>query len=533
MGVAPGERGISSGLIAPGVDGGLKREDLGKGEAQPGPNAPLLTGDAALDAYFDGDATGEAATDAAVDGSDTFASTTMLSLSLPLVPAFSSSIHDYYVRCGGGTNYVDVSMTAAPGSTVELLQPVTTPPAIKSSIAVGVNAGAAIVVGVTTGGAVEQYWVRCLPPTFPPIAMTPHPDVGTPTPGYYLVGNYLAPPAGECYAMVLDGNGVPVWYESTESAAFDVDSLAGGAISYSVFPPSPPAVGDFQIDLVAGTTSYVEPPGAPLDPHELRLLPNGDYLVLANPLSTDVDLSGLESFGASENVLGCLIQEVDGTGAAVWQWDAMDHFDPALDSTAPEPVIADGVNAIDVFHCNSIDVAASGDLLVSARNMDSIFLIEKATGAVTWKMGGARYSTDGASYISVLNDPQTSFHRQHDARLQPDGTLSMFDDQTGLPGPSRAVVYSYDVSAGTASLVWQYESTTVAADMGSFRILGDGSRVVGWGMVVGGSATFSEVTEAGEDLLDFSLGSDNASYRAVKVPTSALDVAALRSATGR
>ncbi len=471
--------------------------------------------------------------------SDALAATT-LSLSLPLVPAFSPSTHDYYVRCTAGTNAIVVSMSAAPGATVALTQPVATSPAAEATIPLTVAAGAAIVASVTTGDATEEYWVRCLPPDFPEMEMALHPDAGTPTPGYYLVGTIGESTGAPTYAMALDGNGVPVWYLDTTAvgSAFDVDNLVPGTISFSplkVSSAGTTAKAKFDLDdLLTGSTSYVESVGEPLDAHELRVLPDGDYLVLSSPLATGVDLTGLAGFGADETAIDCIVQEVSPGGAAVWQWDAMDHFDPATDSTYPTATRAGTVTAIDVFHCNSIDVDGDGNLLVSARNMDSIFLVSKTTGAVLWKMGGATYTKDSAVYVTVEGDPDTSFYRQHDARFLADGTLSMFDDQTDKPGPARAVIYSYDLTSATASVVWQYDSGSTSEDLGSFRLLADGSRVIGWGYPVTASLTspaFSEVTLAGQSLLDFTFPGDW-SYRAIKVPTTAFDIAVLRATAG-
>jgi Arylsulfotransferase (ASST) len=186
---------------------------------------------------------------------------------------------------------------------------------------------------------------------------------------------------------------------------------------------------------------------------------------------------------------------------------------------------------VNTIHCNSIDVAPDGDLLVSARNMDSIFLISKATGTVLWKMGGATFTRDGAPYIAVHGDPLISFYRQHDARFLPDGTISMFDDHTDEPGAARGVIYSYDVTARIATMVWQYQGTQTSSAMGSFRVLPDGSRVIGWGSAVPGLA-FTEVDENAHDLLDFYFTDKRWTYRAIKVPTSAFDIDVLRSAIG-
>ena len=463
---------------------------------------------------------------------------TTLSTPFPLVPPFSPSIHDYYVRCPAMDNSLVVTMTAAPGSTIALSQPVTTEPSVENIVQISVKANAAIVANVTGEAGSDQYWVRCLPPDFPPLEMTAHSDSGTPTPGYYLVGNVVSSEGEGGYAIALDRNGVPVWYHTTRTGAgaADVDNLIPGVIS---FAPDLPYTftgdaGQFELhDLPAGTAKYFETVGVPLDLHEFRYLPNGDYLVLSDPIVTGVDLTGLDQFGADTDMLDCVIQELDPTGALVWQWTASEHFDPVQDCTFSDPEqTVDNVTVADPFHCNSIDLAPNGDLLVSARNMDSIFLVDRATSAVLWKMGGSTYSKDSAQYVSLQDDPMVSFYRQHDARFQPDGTISLFDDQSGMAGPARALVLSYDVPAGTASVVWQYKGEVTSDVMGSFRILADGSRVIGWGLRSAPGPSFSEVDDGGNDLLDFAFLSADVTYRAIKIPATAFDLGLLRRRAG-
>ncbi len=468
---------------------------------------------------------------------------TTISISpLTLVPPFSTAIHDYYVRCAAGTNTLTVTMTAASGSAIALVQPTTTPASTHETKTVAVTENEAIVVGLTTGSTTDQYWVRCLPHDFPKLQMTPHPDAGTPTAGYYLIGDIL-PPVGEGgYAMAVDGNGVPVWYHTVKDAlgAVDVDNILSGTISFApAFQGTFGSVsGQFELhNLVAGTTSYLESSGIPLDGHELRQLSNGDFVLFAQPILTGVNLTGLGSFGANEDMIDCVIQEVSPTangGAEVWQWDAIDHFDPVQDSTYPETRPVSGTAVVDPFRCVSVDVDSNGDLLVAARNMDSIFLVSRATGAVLWKMGGSTYTKDGAPYIAV-DESDDGFYRQHDARFLPDGEISMFDDETGkTPGQPRAVIYKYDVAAGTATRAWQCQApvATKANSEGSFRILADGSRVIGWGLGGTTDLVFSEVDVNGNDLLDFAFLDQNASYRAVKIPTTAFDIGVLRASAG-
>jgi hypothetical protein len=490
---------------------------------------------------------------------------------LTLVPGFSPSIHDYYVRCEAGTNALVVSMTAASGDLCQLTSPTKSPRLSKQTVSVSADENQAIVATVIGGTGTEEYWVRCLPHEFPEIEMTPHPEAGTPTPGYYLVGNDVVGMAELGYAMVLDGNGVPVWYTSHAGfGVINVDDLVPGAVSfigssvgvpYEILTLSPPA------------TQYVTEEGKPSDAHELRVLPSGDYLLFDESVQTGVNLTGLAvptsdggtlELGPNDDIYACNIVEVDKSGAIVWKWVATEHFDPVKDISYVEPPLIGpgGVPLMQPFHCNSIDVDDLGNLLVSARNMDSVFYVERPSGRVLWKVGGQSYSIDGATYVPVAS----AFHRQHDARFQPGwtrtcdgaggtGQISLFDDETAEPGPARAVVYDVHVAApalsdagassdggamdcgapadagsSVATLAWQYKGTTSIDVQGSFRIAADGSRVVGWG--INGGHAFTEVDVGGNDLLDFYFSGGESTYRAIKVPLTTFDIGVLRSTAG-
>jgi hypothetical protein len=69
--------------------------------------------------------------------------------------------------------------------------------------------------------------------------------------------------------------------------------------------------------------------------------------------------------------------------------------------------------------------------------------------------------------------------------------------------------------------------------MGSFRISAVGSRVIGWGEGQGPPKGFDEVDQAKNDLIDFIFTDGDVSYRAIKVPLSAFDLALLRNMVGR
>jgi len=509
---------------------------------------------------------------------------------LTLVPGFSPNVYDYYVRCSTGANALTVAMAASPGAASALSLPMTSPAAPQQTVQVTAQENQAIVATATAGNVTTEYWVRCLPTDFPPIQMILHPEAGTPPAGYYLLGNSAASGTWG-YAMVLNGYGVPVWYlrKLSGDAVNNVDTFARDVVSLfsttSSKTSSTTRVEQAQLD--PWKTTRAAPSDNELDSHELRVLGNGHYLAISAPTKSGVDLTGvrvpnwtggIDTLGSDETILDCNILEFEPSGKVVWKWVGSEHFSPARDTTEPlyqaEP---GGVPVVDTFHCNSIDVdPANGDLLVSARNMDSVFYIDRATGVVLWKMGGSNETVDHAIYVP-LDD---RFFRQHDARLLPGwsqacgtGQISMFDDHSQVKGPARGLVL--DVALGghdgggvggeggaggdagdsgaraggdagkgidcgpdagggpRASVAWEYDGMTNSESRGSFRILPDGSRVIGWGASGTHDLVFTEVDFDKHDLADFSFLNGQVSYRAVKVPLSAFDLQVLRTAAGR
>jgi hypothetical protein len=552
-----------SAVIACGTGGAASHAGaVDAGDSATSPDAPLL--DASLDSGVDAPIESGLPSLVALSVS---ALDTDASSPVALSPAFSPDIHDYTVRCAAGTNILTVSMTASSGATSLLFQPSPSASLPQQTLSVSVTESQAVVAAATNGAATVEYWVRCLPHDFPLLQWTPRPEAGAPTPGYYLIGTD-EPTTSGCYAIVLDPNGVPVWYTQAQPSlgwcVFDVDSVVAGAVSFDSVVDYP---AEFEIhQLSPPVTTKIAPAGLlNVDLHELLVLANGDYLVVSSPLQSGVDLTGmqvlkldggLETLTATQPIMACNLIEFAPDGTVVWTWTATDHFDVLADSIVPQ-LLPYGPSAnlvVDPIHCNSIDVdPTTGNLLVSARQLNSIFYIERSTGNVLWKMGGAPASKDGATYISVA-DP---FVQQHDARFQPDwssscnggsGHISLFDDQTYEQSPARAVVYDVTVgagdagiatdggcdeggaAAGTATVAWQRPGAGPSLAMGSFRIQPDGTRIIGWGDIPG--AGFTEVDVDGNDLADLTFPDGNTTYRALKVPLGAFDLGVLRSTAG-
>jgi hypothetical protein len=482
---------------------------------------------------------------------------------LALVPSFAPDVFDYYVRCAAGSNAVTVSMTASAGAEAALTSPANFPAAAQQTVSLSVVEDQAIVAVAQSGSARAEYWVRCLPYDFPPMLLTAHPENGTPPPGYYLVGNDTVLDARWGYAMVLDVRGVPVWYAHGRTGGAgvgDVDNLAPQTITNFSHFGYPVEVRK----LTPPGTTYAAPKDAPLDGHELRVLPNGNFLIISDPQSSGVDLTGVRvplgdggaiEFGKNSTMIECnLVEFVPATGEVVWTWVGSKHIDPAKETVVPSlatPPLPDGGPVVETFHCNSIDVDEAGNLLVSARDMDALFYVERATGQILWKMGGVEANKDHATYVKAA-DP---FHRQHDARLRPGwsptcsggrGQVSVFDDESNEKAPARGLLLDVVVgrdagatggdcgapAAPGATTAWQYPGQYNSSALGSFRISPDGSRVVGWGSNVARGLVFTEVDVQGHDLLDFEFTQGLPSYRAVKVPISAFDIEVLRQTAG-
>ena len=383
-----------------------------------------------------------------------------------MTPAFSPGVHDYAVKCAASGSTFDVTYTDASGAHVHT---VTLVP------------DEALVV--------DGYWVRCLPPDFPAITVAAH-GAG-PTPGWFLAD-------ATTYAMVLDERGTPVWY-ARGTSAMNVDAQTPNVISMC-----PNASGGFGTDpatrfdlhaLASGTTRSVQAVTTPTDAHELRLLQNGDALLLTFPI---VELDGGTRIG------DCEIQQVDAQGNLVWSWDALSHVDVDKESVTQQITKVNGVDVVDVYHCNSIDVDSSGNLLLSMRHTSAVYFIDRTTGAIQWKLGGTTHVGDGGAHVAVVNDSQGTFSLQHDARFSTNG-VTVFDDHGGSAGVARGVEYAIDFVAKTATPTFQFLGTGQSLFEGSFRRQADGHSVIGWGHVAKDPRTFTEVDAQGNEVFDVTI----------------------------
>ncbi len=165
----------------------------------------------------------------------------------------------------------------------------------------------------------------------------------------------------------------------------------------------------------------------------------------------------------------------------------------------------------DYFHINSIDQLAGETTLISARNTWALYELNTTTGQVTLRVGGKH------GEVKALNGAATAF--QHDATVQANGTISVFDNgATPKVHPeSRAIVVALEPKAKTDTLLADYEHSSPelsSSSQGSVQTLPNGDTFVGWGA----EPYFSEFGAGGQLLYDAHWHGSYESYRAYRFP---------------
>jgi hypothetical protein len=424
-----------------------------------------------------------------------------------------------------GANVVTLTLTAQSGS-LQIGNQSGSP----LNVPVTLGEGQAAVVRAMAGA---DYWIRCLPHDFPQLQIT---RPGSPPDGYYLTGNATgsATTGSGTYAMILDPHGTPVWYQAAPGGAINVEWLANNTVAWA--PSLGPGVGanptgGFTLQRLDTQTSRLlrAASGLPADPHELLQLTNGHFMMFATPLRTGVDLTGVSGVTGS-TIVDCVVQELDSQGLLVSSWTASAHIVPR-ESTRGAMVIYNGVSVADIYHCNSIELDGGGNRLLSLRHTDAVYLINGTTGNTIWKLGGNAFHEIGSQVMPLTG--ANYFRAQHDARFQPSGNVSIYDDQSGQPATTaaRGIEYAINPAGGTATVAFQYGAAPPAAATGSFRRYASGTdNVVGWGFRPGSG--FAEVDGTGQVLMTLTFPNGEGDYRVVKQPLAAIDINLLRATAG-
>jgi hypothetical protein len=351
----------------------------------------------------------------------------------------------------------------------------------------------------------------------PALTVATH-EVGV-APGLIFLAPYNAPKNAQAGALIADNQGQLIWEQPLANLVttdFRVQTYKGrqaltwwqGLVEYGH------GVGHY----VIADASYVPLAtvnagnGLAGDLHEFLLTDRGTAL-LTSYVITHRDLRAVGG-SASGTIQDAMFQEIDlATGKVLLEWHSLDHI-PITDSYYPLSVDWDYV------HLNSIAVDSDQNLLISARNTHTIYKIDRATGAIIWKLGGKHGD------FSIASD--AIFAWQHDARRQANGTLTLFDNGDRV---SRAVVIDIDETHRRVTLqrAYTHPSSLYATSQGNVQVLPNGNILVGWGA----QPYISEFTAAGELVFDGRLGANYESYRAFRMPWTGQGIGSPAVATKR
>jgi hypothetical protein len=242
------------------------------------------------------------------------------------------------------------------------------------------------------------------------------------------------------------------------------------------------------------------------DLHEFLLTADGTALItIYREVQADLSSVGGPSDG---RLVEGIVQEVDVASRKVlFEWRSLDHV--GLDESYLTGVTPAG--NVDYFHLNSIAVDSDGHLLISARNTSTVYKVDRHSGKVIWRLGGKK------SDFAVGATAAFSF--QHDARRQPDGTLTIFDNAASDPGSSsasRGLRIALDMKRMRTKLVQEYTTPDVRTvwAMGNVQQLRDGGAFVGWGT----HGSFSEFGPDGRLRFDAHFADGSVDYRAFRLP---------------
>jgi hypothetical protein len=455
-------------------------------------------------------------------------------------PPFSQGGTDYAVECGDQS--VDLTLDLLTGTSARV-----------NGIAVGsgtidlpVGDDDLTWIQLRRGATTTNHWFRCVPSDFPRLDVD---RSGDPTSGWYLT-TLRTGPDDHTFAVILDGRGAPVWYKRLSQVMIDLKRRDDGRLLMT--PSLGPRYGvqpdrGYQILSVTGTLvdehlTVDDPadPGVeyPTDHHDYVPLADGARAMLTYPLLSEQDLSELgEGYVDHDTIADGVIQEIDANGALVWSWRTSEYF--GYDEVTfpkrwgPDPDYVGG--EVDTFHLNSLGVVddGSGDYVVSARHLDAVFRVDRASGDLAWILGSLPADTPnkvGAQRLTILDDPLDGPRRPHDARLTGD-VLTLFDNRTDTGQPARAVAYRIDTVAGTATLLWQIDDPEgrSSAGLGSTLVASDGSVLVLWG---GLQPMIEEYDADHINVMRMTQIGGGVSYRVVKEPPSAFSAAVLRATAG-
>jgi hypothetical protein len=345
----------------------------------------------------------------------------------------------------------------------------------------------------------------------PPVLSVTHADQA-PASGDVMMT--VGPGPGQAGALIYTPQGRLVWFKRAPSGE---DILDLNRQSYEGKPVltwwqgNVREIGFGQGEDVIANTNYQTvltvhaSNGLQADLHDFRIEPdNVAYITAYNVMRCDLSSRGGRRNGT---IIAPAIQEIDmKTGLVRWEWNALDHI-PVWWSHTPVPYSIP--EPWDYFHLNSIDVLREGGLLISGRSTWAAYKLAPGSGTVEWSIGG--------DHPTFRPGRGTETAWQHDARMLPNGEITMFDDGSDPRVHYQSRGVRLRIAGGRTTLTREFfhpDGPYVSDSQGNVQTLSDGNVVIGWGAVPG----ISEFSPTGRLLFDAHTPPGDSSYRAFRFP---------------
>jgi len=169
--------------------------------------------------------------------------------------------------------------------------------------------------------------------------------------------------------------------------------------------------------------------------HDARRTPSGGAIYLAIervPREVAARVRGGVPGSAKNGMWADVIVEIDAAGNRVWEWHAYEHLDVDRD------VITFNDPRDEWSHANTVAPLPGDRVLASFRNISTVGIIDKRTGAFTWKLG-----------YDVLA-------QQHDPSLLPSGNILIFDNGAHRRDEAMPASRVIEVEPASSNIVWEY-----------------------------------------------------------------------------
>ena len=190
-----------------------------------------------------------------------------------------------------------------------------------------------------------------------------------------------------------------------------------------------------------------------------------------------------------------VLVEVDAAGNRVWEWRAAEHLDPERhvitfndlrdewshgNTVVPLPAASNVIPAK-----AGIQESAGDAVMFSFRNISTVGIIDKASGAIVWQIG------------------DDTLAQQHDPSLLDNGNVLIYDNGSHSrhnPLPASRVI---EVNPATNEIVWEYRDNPpfnfFSAYISGARRLPNGNTLI----TEGHFGRIFQVTPAGEVVWEY------------------------------